>query len=122
MDILVAIVITLLAISIFGYIFSIMKEKQDLMQHRVVIKSEKVTQRILDDLDMKMFKLGKFKLFVGDVIRVKLKNKQRIKGILLGAKRKSNALWLVTPDDEIIELNVKTIEKLSIISKYGRLF
>jgi len=45
-----------------------------------------------------------------------------IKGVLVGAKKKVNSLVILTSDDEVLELNVKKIDKVQIIMKYGRLF
>jgi hypothetical protein len=117
-----AILTVLLCVAIIGYLFSVMREKYDLMHQRVVIKSKAVTQKVLDDIDLKMFKLGRIKLFVGDEIRLRLKNSKRLKGIVLGAKKKANALCIVTSKDEIIEIEVTHIKKLSVLAKYGRLF
>lgn len=113
---------TLLCVSICGYLFAVMREKRDLMQHQVVIKSKAVTQKLIDELDLKMFKLGRIKLIVGDEIRVRLKDKHSIRGVVLGAKKTDNALCLVTAQDEIVEVHVKSIEKLTVVTKYGRLF
>lgn len=121
-QIIVAILTVLLCVSVLGYFFSIIRERLDLMHQRVVIKSKAVTQRLLDEFDLKMFRLGRVKLFVGDEIRVRLKNSGSVRGIVLGAKKKANALCLVTSKDEIIEVQVGSIDKLSVVTKYGRLF
>ncbi len=121
-QIIVAILTVLLCVTVLGYFFSIIRERLDLMHQRVVIKSKAVTQRLLDEIDLKMFRLGRVKLFVGDEIRVRLKNRHSVRGVVLGAKKNANALCLVTAKDEIVEVQVGSIDKLSVVTKYGRLF
>ncbi len=47
-----------LSLSVFGYLFAVIKEKLDLKNQRVSIKSKSVTQDLIDDVDFKVFKLG----------------------------------------------------------------
>lgn len=105
-----------------GYFLSYVKEKLDFNQLKVPIKSEKVTQTLIDSLDYKVFKLGNTRLNIGDEIKVYLKDNKMIKGTVLGAKRKIGALCLITELDEVIELRVAQIKKLKVTAKYGRLF
>jgi len=113
---------TVLAMSIIGYLFSVVKEHLDFLNQKINIKSDKITQRIIDELDMKIFKLGNRKLNIGDEVKIYLHDKKRVKGVLLGASKKENSLVLVTQEDELVELHVKTIRRLKITTKYGRLF
>jgi len=99
-----------------------MREKYDLMRQQVVIKSKVVTQRFLDELDLKIFKLGRNKLIMGDEIRLRLKDNHSLRGVVLGAKKTSNVLCLVTVQDEIVEIQVSSIQKLTVVTKYGRIF
>lgn len=112
----------LLVISFIGYLFSIIKEKTDISNYKVSIKSKKVTQKIIDDIDYKMFKLGDTKLNIGDEIKVYLRNNKLIKGTLIGAKKKNNSLCVVTEKDELVELHITTIKKLKVVSRYGKIF
>jgi len=77
---------------------------------------------MIDDIDFKVFKLGEKKLNIGDEISVRLKNNNRVKGTLIGARKVENALCIVTEDDELLDVHVTRIKKLSIKMKYGRLF
>lgn len=105
----------------FGYVFSVMREKIDLRQNQVYIKSKRVTQDLIDSLDYKAFKLGETHLNIGDEIRVLLKDNELIKGTLIGARKKERAICIVTPEDELRDLGVSSIKRLKITTKYGRL-
>ncbi len=122
LDYLFKILIILFIVAQFGYLFSIIKEKMDLANNRISINSKSVTQKILDELDLKFFKLGNIKLTIGDEIEISLKNNNIIKGTVLGAKKKENSLCIVTFEDRILELSVSNIKKLKILSRYGKIF
>jgi len=111
-----------LIVSIFGYLFSVIKERMDLKNQRVSIKSNKLTQDLIDDIDFKVFKLGERKLNIGDEVSVRLKNNNLVKGTLIGARKVENALCIVTEDDELLDVHVARIKKLRVTLKYGRLF
>lgn len=111
-----------LVLCFVGYFLAYVKEKLDFNQLRVPIKSEKVTQNLIDSLDYKVFKLGNTRLNIGDEIKVYLKDNKMIKGTVLGAKRKIGALCMLTEKEEVVELKVVHIKKLKVVAKYGRLF
>lgn len=113
---------SLLGISVFGYTLSILQERQNLIKRKIEIKSNTVTQALLDGLDMKIFKIGKLSMNIGDEVKIVTLDKQKIKGTLLGAKKQSNRIFLLTKDDEVVDLAIKHIDHLVITSKYGRLF
>jgi len=94
----------------------------DLKNQRVSIKSNKLTQDLIDDIDFKVFKLGERKLNIGDEVSVRLKNNNLVKGTLIGARKVENALCIVTEDDELLDVHVARIKKLRVTLKYGRLF
>ncbi len=75
-------------VSATGYLFTVLREKMDLFNNRVIIKSKKVSQNTLDKIDLKIFKLGNIKLTIGDEIRIYLKNNNLVQGTLIGAKKK----------------------------------
>lgn len=116
------ILFTGLSLSIFGYLFSVIKERLDLKNQRVSIKSKKVTQDLIDEVDYKVFKLGEKRLNIGDEVSVRLKNNNLVRGTLIGARKVENALCIVTEDDELMDVHVARIKKLRIKMKYGRLF
>lgn len=121
-DNLIILAVLVLLVAMFGYVFSVLREKIDLSKNRVIIKSKNVSQTLLDNIDLKIFKLGNIKLTIGDEIRIYLKNNKLVQGTLIGAKKKDNCLWVVTKHDELVELNIKTIRKLKVMTRYGRLF
>lgn len=121
-DYLLKISIMLFILSIFGYLMSLIKEKLDLLNNRVIFKSNKITQGFLDELDLKIFKLGNINLSIGDQIKIYLKNNNSVKGVVLGAKKEDNILCILTLEDKIMELHVNRIRRLRIISRYGRIF
>lgn len=112
----------LLVVSFIGYLFSVIKEKLDFKNNIVNLKSKNISQRLIDETDYKIFKLGNTKLNIGDEIKVYLRNNKLVKGTLVGAKKKNNSLCLITREDEVLELSIPTIKKLKITSKYGRIF
>lgn len=122
MDHLLHVLIVLFIVSIFGYFISILKEKKDLINNEITFQSDKISQNFLDELDLKIFKLGNLSLSIGDQIKIYLKNNNSIKGIVLGAKTKENILCILTLEDKVIELKVSKIKKLRILSRYGRIF
>ncbi len=122
MEILIILTEIALFVSIFGYLFSVVKEGLNIVNERVQIDSKKVTQQIVDDLDYKVFKLGSTKLMIGDEIKIYLRNKELVRGIVVGAKKRTNELCIVTKKDEVLELKIASIKKLKVITKYGKLF
>lgn len=118
----ISILTVMLGLSMIGYLIAVIREKYDLMRHQVVIKSKVVTQRLLDEMDLKAFKLGRSQLILGDEIRLKLKDNNSLRGTVLGAKKANNVLCLVTPEDQVVEIQVSSIQKLSVLAKYGRIF
>ncbi len=115
------IALTLLFItSIFGYIFSILKEKMYLRNNIIIIDNKKVTQEHLDETDMKEFILDGVKVKAGDEIRVITKEKKKYNGILIGAKKRDRSILMVTHDDEIKSFKIDNIIKFKILSKYGK--
>jgi len=121
-DYLLKFSIVLFIVSVLGYLLSLLKEKYDLFNNRISFKSKNITQNLLDELDLKIFKLGNINLSIGDQIKIHLKNSRAIKGTVLGAKKEDNTLCILTLEDKIVELNVSKIKRLRILSRYGRLF
>ena len=121
-DYLLKISIVLFIVSIFGFLISLLKEKNDILNKRVTLNSKIISQKFLDELDLKIFKLGSINLAIGDQIKIYLKNNNFVKGTVLGAKRENNTLCLLTQEDKVLELNVNKIKRLRIISRYGRMF
>jgi len=125
-DIMIEILIILaeiaLFVSLFGYLFSVLKESIDIVNEKVQLDSKKITQEVVDDLDYKVFKLGATKLMIGDEIKIYLRDQRLVRGIVVGAKKQTNELCIVTKKDELLELKIASIKKLKVITKYGKLF
>lgn len=113
---------SLLVLMLIGYLFSLMRERLGLMRHQVFFKSQRLTQKHLDAIELKVFKLGRKVLYIGDELKIRLVDKGFIRGTLVGAKKKENSLVILTIEDEIMELHVKKIDRVQIVMKYGRLF
>lgn len=116
------ILIILLIGSIFGYILSTLKEKSYLKNNIIIIDKKVVTEDHLNEADIKEFILDGLRVKSGDEIRVITKEKKKYNGILIGAKRKSRKIIIVTHTDEIKHFRIDDILKLKIISKYGKFF
>lgn len=122
MDMLIILTEIALLVCVFGYLLSVIKEGVNIVNEQVQIDSKKVTQQIIDDLDYKVFKLGSTKLMIGDEIKIYLCNNELVRGIVVGAKKRTNELCIVTKKDEVMELKITSIKKLKVITKYGKLF
>lgn len=121
LSLLITISILLFLAAIIGYIFAVVKENINFANQTVEIDSKAVTQQVLDSLDYTVFKLGETRLKIGDEVKIQLSQRGAVKGTLLGAKKNTNSLCIVTKDDELVELNVRKIKKLKVLTKYGRL-
>ncbi len=119
---IIQVLIGLLLLCLCGYLFVLVRERLGLMKNQVFIKTQRLSQKHLDAIELKVFKLGRKVLYIGDVLKIRLQDHGLIRGTLVGAKKKENSLVILTSEDEVVELNVKTIEKVHILMKYGRLF
>lgn len=114
--------ITMFLVSVFGYIFVVVKEKLNLMGNTIIIDKKSVTQDFIDEAEIKIFMLGKEEIRAGDEVKLTISNNRKIVGIVIGAKIEQNEIILVTHDDKVKKLKVDMIKKIKIISKYGRFF
>ena len=111
-----------LVISILGYILSVLKEKLYLKNNIIVINKKSVTEKHLEEADMKEFILDGSRVKSGDEIRIVTRRKDKFDGILIGAIRRDRSILMVTHDDEIKKFNIDNILKLKVISRYGKFF
>lgn len=116
------ILLILFVVSITGYILSVLKEKIYLKNNMIVINKKSVTQKHIDEADMKEFIFDGHRVKSGDEIKVILKGNKIIHGILIGAKRQERAILMVTHSDEIKKICIDNVKKFRIISKYGKFF
>ena len=114
--------ILILIFSILGYILSVLKEKLYLKNNIIVINKRSVTEKHLEEADMKEFVLDGSRVKSGDEIRIVTLGKDRFEGILIGAIKKERTILMVTHDDEIKKFNIENILKLKVISRYGKFF
>lgn len=122
MEILIILTEIALCVSVFGYLFSVINEGMNIGKENVRIESKKITQQIIDEIDYKVFKLGSTKLMIGDEIKIYLRSNELVRGIVVGAKKKTNELCIVTKKDELLDLKITSIKRLKVITKYGKLF
>ncbi len=115
--------IILLIIFLLGYILIILKEKYYLWHNIILINSKTVSQNHIDEIDIKHFLLGNVEIMAGDEIKIYSNdNKNVLKGIVLGAKRQDNSLFIVTHKDKVEQVSIKDIRNFKIIDKYGKIF
>lgn len=119
---LLDILIMLFLVSVIGYIFSVLKEKKNLIDNIIVIDKKSITQEHIDATDIKFFSIGDIKLKSGDEVRIILSNKNKIAGIIIGAIKRSKEVLLVTHNDEIKKVGIDEIKRIKLISKYGKFF
>ena len=116
------ILIFALVISVLGYILSVLKEKLYLKNNIIVINKKSVTEKHLEEADMKEFILDGSRIKSGDEIRIVTRRRDKFDGILIGAIRRERSILMVTHDDEIKKFNIDNILKLKVISRYGKFF
>lgn len=112
----------LLSISVLGYILVVIKEKIYLRSNTILIDNKVVTHDHLEETDINEFLIGDLRVRSGDEISLVLHNNKKFKGIVIGAKKRENLLMLVTHSNKILRLKVNSINKIRIISKYGKFF
>ncbi|WP_077367308.1 hypothetical protein [Anaerosalibacter sp. Marseille-P3206] len=115
-------IIMIFITSVIGYIFTVFREKIYLKNHMIVINKKSVTQEHLNEADLKEFVFDGNRVKSGDEVKVVLRDKKKLEGIIIGAKRKEKAIILVTHADEVKKLKIDNIIKFKIISKYGKFF
>ncbi len=112
----------LFILSVLGYIFVVIKEKIYLKNNIIVINKKSVTPKHIKEADIKEFMLDGNKIKAGDEVKVLLRGNKKLKGIIIGAKRKDRSILMVTHNDEVKKFNIENIIRFKIISKYGKFF
>ena len=113
------ILITLFLTCIIGYVLVVIKVKVNLMENTIIIDKKSVTQEFIDEAEVKIFMIGKEEIRTGDEVKLITASNNKIEGIVLGAKMTQNEILIVTHKDEVKKLNVQTIRKIKVVSKYG---
>ncbi len=116
------IIILLLIFCIFGYINVVLRQKFLLKKNIILIDKKSITDNLIKKADLKEFLVDGSKLNSGDEIVIVTKEKEKIKGILIGIAIKEKSIILVTHNDVIKELDLKDLNKIKLISKYGYFF
>ena len=111
LDFITTILILLFIASIFGYIFTILKEKLYLKNNIIFIDKKVVTEEHLNEADLKEFLLDGLRVKAGDEIKVVTKENKKYNGILLGAKLKEKQILIVTYKDVIKLFKIDNILK-----------
>src|SRR5690554_5445170 len=122
LDFIITVLILLFIASVFGYVFTILKEKLYLKNNIIIIDKKVVTEEHLNEADMKEFILDGLRVKAGDEIKVVTKEKKKYNGILIGAKKMEKSILIVTHKDEIKLFKVDNILKFKLVRKYGNFF
>ncbi|MDR7869870.1 MAG: hypothetical protein RIN55_03370 [Tissierellaceae bacterium] len=114
--------ITLFVLSIAGYILVVLKEKFFLKNNIIIIDNKHLTQDDLSETDINEFIFKGQRLKSGDEIQVITKEKEKVNGIIIGAKKAEDTIHIITYDNDVIKCRLDNILKFRVVSKYGRFF
>lgn len=121
-DNLISISITIFVFVFSGYILLILKEKIYLNNNIVFIEHKNLNEEDMKNLDIKHFMLGSTEIMAGDEVKIILENHNKLVGTVLGADKYSNTIGVVTRGSHITKLDIRSIRKLKVISRYGKFF
>ncbi len=121
-DTLISISITMLVFTYTGYILTILKEKFYLNNNIILLDNKNLNHEDIKKLDIKHFMLGTTEIMAGDEVKIILENDNKLTGTVLGANKISNTIAITTRDRTVTELNIKSIRKLKVVSRYGKFF
>ena len=119
---LISISITIFVFVFSGYILIILKEKVYLNNNVIFLDHKDLNEEDMKNLDIKHFMLGSTEVKVGDEVKIMLENDNKLIGTVLGANKSNNTIAIVTKGKNITKLNIKSIRKLKVISRYGKFF
>ncbi len=115
------ILILLLIISIFGYIFSVLREKYYLKKNIIILENKNIDQEDLKDLDIYFLLHKGVKFKAGD--EVKIETDEKIyKGTLLGGKFNEGILKILTRSNEVKVVRLRSILEVKVTREYGKFF
>lgn len=114
--------ITLLILSISGYILVILKEKFFLKNNIIIIDNKHLTQEDLSETDINEFIFKGKRLKSGDVIQLITRKREKLNGTIIGAKKDEDTIHIITYDNDVIKCKIENILQFKIISQYGRFF
>lgn len=114
--------ITLFVLSMAGYVLVVLKEKFFLKNNIIIIDNKHLTQEDLSETDVNEFVFKGKVVKSGDEIKVVTREKEKVRGIIIGAKKSEETIHIITYDNDIVKCKVDHIMKFRIVSKYGRFF
>lgn len=114
--------ITLFFLSLAGYILVVLKEKFLLKNNMIIIDNKHLTHEDLNETDINEFIFKGQRIKSGDEISVVTKNKGRVNGIIIGAKKSEDAIHIITYHNDVVKCKIDNIMRLKIVSRYGRFF
>lgn len=118
----IQILVVLLMTSVVGYILSVVKEKLNLKSNTIVIDKKSITQDQIDQADVKTFLVDGKLIRAGDEVRLFLRERQQLEGIVIGARKREDEILVFTDDDELERCKVENITRVKVVSKYGMFF
>lgn len=121
-EILMLISLTLLATTVIGYVFTVIKERYYLKNNIIFLEHKNLQTEDLEKVDIKHFMLGPLEIMSGDEVKIKLENSSSITGIVIGVIKNENSISIITKSHGVKNLNVEAIKKMKVISRYGRFF
>jgi len=114
--------IMLFIFSIIGYILVVLKEKFFLKQNIILIDNKHLTQEDLDETDINEFIYRGTRVKSGDEIKLVTRENKKINGIIIGAKKKEEAIHIITHDNKVVKCKTDNILKFKVVNKYGSFF
>lgn len=121
-DNLISISITAFIFMFSAYIMTVLKEKIYLKNNVIFLDHSDLKHEDLENLDIKHFMLGSTEIMVGDEVKIMLEDDHKLTGTVLGANKTNNTIGIITKERDITKLNIKSIRKLKVISRYGKFF
>lgn len=112
----------LLMASVIGYVLSVMKEKMSLKSNTIVIDKKNLTQDQIDQAEIKTFLVDGEVIRAGDEIRLFMKERRKLEGVVLGARKKEDEIIIYTDKDELKKCKLKNVRRVKVVSKYGMFF
>ncbi|OHW62620.1 hypothetical protein EUAN_11850 [Andreesenia angusta] len=112
----------LLMVSVFGYVLSVLKEKMSLKSNTIVIDKKNLTQEQIDQAEIKTFLVDGEVIRAGDEIRLFMKERCKLEGVVLGARKKDDEILIYTDKDELKKCKLENIRRVKVVSKYGMFF
>lgn len=114
--------ISLFVLSISGYILVVLKEKFFLKNNIIIIDNKHLSPDDLGETDINEFIFKGKRIKSGDEIKVVTKEKEKVNGIIIGAKKSDDTIHIITYNNDVIKCKVDNILKFRVVSKYGRFF